>query len=211
MSRGCSLGGCGGFSRRSVDSRCEGSVVEAHWLRFSMAYGVFPDQGLNPCPLTGSQILRHWAPKKSLLCCPSPRMGRTPVPMLDGVSFVDSDPCNLLTGQASDSPYSIDSGQGLRDSESWRGPRSRSWEVAGLRLTPGIRLALALGPGPSPAAASCLLPPPHPALRALGQALSVLLTSVPPAPGTGLGTRHLLAVDYLSVDKGHEAHVSRSP
>ena len=119
-----------------MDSRCEGSVVEAHWLRFSMAYGVFPDQGLNPCPLTGSQILRHWAPKKSLLCCPSPRMGRTPVPMLDVVSFVDSDPCNLLTGQASDSPYSIDSGQGLRDSESWRGPRSRSWEVAGLRLTP---------------------------------------------------------------------------
>ena len=39
-----------------------GSVVVAHWLSCSAACGIFPDQGLNPCPLnwqTDSQPLRH--------------------------------------------------------------------------------------------------------------------------------------------------------
>ena len=30
-----------------------GSIVVAHWLSYSAACGVFPDQGWNPCPL-------HW-------------------------------------------------------------------------------------------------------------------------------------------------------
>ena len=32
---------------------CVGSVVVVHGLSCSVAYGVFPDQGSNPCPL-------HW-------------------------------------------------------------------------------------------------------------------------------------------------------
>ena len=50
---------CTGFSLwwllllGSMDSRCEGSVVVAHGLSCSTAHGIFPDQGLNLCPL-------HW-------------------------------------------------------------------------------------------------------------------------------------------------------
>ena len=48
-----------GFSLRwllllqSTGSRSAGSVVVAHGLSCSAACGIFPDQGLNPCPL-------HW-------------------------------------------------------------------------------------------------------------------------------------------------------
>ena len=34
-----------------------GSTVVAHGLSCSMAYGIFPDKGSNPCP---HQILNHW-------------------------------------------------------------------------------------------------------------------------------------------------------
>ena len=47
---------------RSTSSRCAGSVVLAHGLSCSMACGIFPDQGSNPCPLhwqADSQPLRH--------------------------------------------------------------------------------------------------------------------------------------------------------
>ena len=47
---------------RSTGSRCAGSVVVAHGPRCSMACGIFPDQGSNPCPLhwqADSQPLRH--------------------------------------------------------------------------------------------------------------------------------------------------------
>ena len=47
---------------RSTGSRCAGSVVVAHRPSCSAARGIFPDQGLNPCPLhwqTDSQPLRH--------------------------------------------------------------------------------------------------------------------------------------------------------
>ena len=37
----------------STGSRHVGSVVVAHGLSCSAARGIFPDQGLNPCPL-------HW-------------------------------------------------------------------------------------------------------------------------------------------------------
>ena len=43
-------------------SRCAGSVVVAHGLSCSVACGIFPDQGSNPCPLhwqADSQPLRH--------------------------------------------------------------------------------------------------------------------------------------------------------
>ena len=42
---------CGGFP--CCGSRHAGSVVVAHGLSCSGACGIFPDQGLNPCPL-------HW-------------------------------------------------------------------------------------------------------------------------------------------------------
>ena len=47
---------------RSTGSRCAGSVVVAHGPSHSTARGIFPDQGLNPCPLhwqADSQPLRH--------------------------------------------------------------------------------------------------------------------------------------------------------
>ena len=47
---------------RSTDSRRAGSVVVAHGPSCSAAYGIFPDQGSNPCSLhwqADSQPLRH--------------------------------------------------------------------------------------------------------------------------------------------------------
>ena len=47
---------------RSTSSRCAGSVVVAHTPSCSVAFGIFPDQGSNPCPLhwqADSQPLRH--------------------------------------------------------------------------------------------------------------------------------------------------------
>ena len=47
---------------RSRSSRRAGSVVVAHGASRSAACGIFPDQGLNPCPLhcqADSQPLRH--------------------------------------------------------------------------------------------------------------------------------------------------------
>ena len=59
---------CAGFSLswplllRSTGSRRAGSVVVAHGPSCSVACGIFPDQGSNPCPLhwqADSQPLRH--------------------------------------------------------------------------------------------------------------------------------------------------------
>ena len=47
---------------RSTGSRRAGSVIVAHGPSCSTACGIFPDQGLNPCPLhrqADSQPLRH--------------------------------------------------------------------------------------------------------------------------------------------------------
>ena len=47
---------------RSTGSTCTGSVVVAHGPSCSVACGIFPDQGSNPCPLhwqADSQPLRH--------------------------------------------------------------------------------------------------------------------------------------------------------
>ena len=47
---------------RSTGSRPAGSVIVAHGPSCSAACGIFPDQGLNPCPLhwqADSQPLRH--------------------------------------------------------------------------------------------------------------------------------------------------------
>ena len=47
---------------RSTGSRRAGSVIVAHGPSYSVAYGIFPDQGSNPCPLhwqADSQPLRH--------------------------------------------------------------------------------------------------------------------------------------------------------
>ena len=56
-SRDYSLLQCVGFSLwwllllQSTGSRHAGSVVVAHGLSCSVACGIFPDQGSNPCPL----------------------------------------------------------------------------------------------------------------------------------------------------------------
>ena len=54
-----------------------GSVVVAHGLSCSAACGIFPDQGLNPCPLhwqVDSQPLRHQgSPAGGFLTTVSPR------------------------------------------------------------------------------------------------------------------------------------------
>ena len=56
-SRGHSSSRCAGLSLsrppllRSTGSRHAGSVVVAHGPSCSMACGIFPDQGSNPCPL----------------------------------------------------------------------------------------------------------------------------------------------------------------
>ena len=50
------------LSLRSTGSRRAGSVIVAHGPSCSTACGIFPDQGLNPCPLhwqADSQPLRH--------------------------------------------------------------------------------------------------------------------------------------------------------
>ena len=50
------------LSLRSTGSRRAGSAVVAPGLSCSAACGIFPDQGLNPCPLNwqaDSQPLRH--------------------------------------------------------------------------------------------------------------------------------------------------------
>ena len=46
---------------RSTGSRRTGSVIVAHGPSRSVACGIFPDQGLNPCPL-------HWQADSQPLC-----------------------------------------------------------------------------------------------------------------------------------------------
>ena len=46
---------------RSTGSRCAGSVIVVHGPSCSGACGIFPDQGLNPCPL-------HWQADSQPLC-----------------------------------------------------------------------------------------------------------------------------------------------
>ena len=61
---------------RGTGSRCAGSVVVAHGPSCSVACGIFPDQGSNPCPLhwqADSQPLCHQgSPNNELLCTHHP-------------------------------------------------------------------------------------------------------------------------------------------
>ena len=60
--RGARTSHYGGLSLRSTGSRRACSVVAAHRPSCSVACGIFPDQGSNPCPLhwqADSQPLRH--------------------------------------------------------------------------------------------------------------------------------------------------------
>ena len=54
---------------QSTSSRCAGSAIVAHGLSCSVACGIFPDQGSNPCPLhwqADSQPLRpQGSPRKA--------------------------------------------------------------------------------------------------------------------------------------------------
>ena len=54
---------------RSTGSSRAGSVVVAHGLSCSAACGIFPDQGSNPCPRIGRQILNHCATREAPLSC----------------------------------------------------------------------------------------------------------------------------------------------
>ena len=54
---------------RSTGSRRAGSVIVAHGPSCSVACGIFPDQGSNPCPLhwqADSQPLRHQGSPRKL-------------------------------------------------------------------------------------------------------------------------------------------------
>ena len=75
VSGGHSSSRCAGLSLsrplllRSTGSRCAGSVVVAHGPSCSVACGIFPDRGSNPCPLhwqADSQPLRHLGSPMSL-------------------------------------------------------------------------------------------------------------------------------------------------
>ena len=75
VSGGHSSSRCAGLSLsrplllRSTGSRCAGSVVVAHGPSCSVACGIFPDRGSNPCPLhwqADSQLLRHLGSPMSL-------------------------------------------------------------------------------------------------------------------------------------------------
>ena len=50
---------------QSTGSRRAGSVVVAHGPSCSTACGILPDQGLNPCPCIGRQILNHCATREA--------------------------------------------------------------------------------------------------------------------------------------------------
>ena len=52
---------------RSTGSRRAGSVIAAHGPSRSAACGIFPDQGSNPCPCIGRQILNHCATREALI------------------------------------------------------------------------------------------------------------------------------------------------
>ena len=52
---------------QSTGSRHAGSVIVAHGPSCSAAYGIFPDQGSNPCPRIGRQIPNHCATSEALL------------------------------------------------------------------------------------------------------------------------------------------------
>ena len=63
VARGISSHGSGaqdcGLSIVAHGLQITGSVVVAHGLSCSVACGIFPDQGLNPCPCVGRRILNH--------------------------------------------------------------------------------------------------------------------------------------------------------
>ncbi|XP_061036078.1 Bardet-Biedl syndrome 4 protein isoform X2 [Eubalaena glacialis] len=78
LHRGVRASHCRGLSLRSTDSRRAGSVVVAHGLSCSMACGIFPDQGLNPCPLhrqADSQPLRHQGSPESRMVEMAQKLG----------------------------------------------------------------------------------------------------------------------------------------
>ena len=51
---------------QSTGSRRAGSVIVAHGPSCSVACGILPDQGSNPCPLHCRQILNHCATREAL-------------------------------------------------------------------------------------------------------------------------------------------------
>ena len=53
---------------RGTGSRRAGSVVVAHGPSCSAACGIFPDQGLNPCPLHWQADSIHCATREAPLC-----------------------------------------------------------------------------------------------------------------------------------------------
>ena len=68
---------------RSTGSRCASSVIVAHGPSCSVACGIFPDQGSNPCPLhwqADSQPLHHQgSPETSFLLISSRKPSYFPI------------------------------------------------------------------------------------------------------------------------------------
>ena len=65
---------------RSTGSRRAGSVVVAHGLSCSVACGIFPDQGSNPCSLhwqADSQPLRHQGSPPMVFLLQQPKETKT--------------------------------------------------------------------------------------------------------------------------------------
>ena len=56
---------CTGFSSGSSPVLESGTVVVAHGLSCSMAYGIFPDQGSNLRLHIGRRILHHWTTREA--------------------------------------------------------------------------------------------------------------------------------------------------
>ena len=74
------------LSLRSTGSRCAGSVIVAHGPICSVAYGIFPDQGSNLCPL-------HWqADSQPLHHQGSPSVSSYGVFILNAICFLSYSP-----------------------------------------------------------------------------------------------------------------------
>ena len=93
---------------QSTGSRRAGSVVVAHGPSCSVACGIFPDQGLNPCPLhwqADSQPLRHQGSPPQLLSAINRGEGKNS--------------CCFITGETE-----VQRGATVHSSELWERPQT---------------------------------------------------------------------------------------
>ena len=89
------------LSLPSTGSRRAGSVVVPHGLSYSVACGILPDQGSNPCPL-------HWQADSQPLC----HQGSPPLVFLKH-SMLTSIRCGVQTSSEASSHSSLSSSRPL--------------------------------------------------------------------------------------------------